>query len=216
MISLIPEDSQQRLNEFFGDEFQNFNKIEVQALVTADLENSIDNTRMRQLSGNHATDVTRILQGLVAKGALMQEGKTRGARYKLPELIDSVYKSSDSLYKDADSLHKGINSPSDSLYKDADSLHKPNSTEHDALRKIASPAQTNKRLPPKEMEQLIKRLCDGRWLSRRQISELVDRNMEGLRTRFLAPMVDHGILQLRYPDKPNRVDQAYTLAKNDT
>jgi ATP-dependent DNA helicase RecG len=53
------------------------------------------------------------------------------------------------------------------------------------------------------------RLCEERWITRRQLAELLNRNEEGLRSRFLAPMVEHGRLRLRYPDKPNRVDQAY-------
>ena len=60
------------------------------------------------------------------------------------------------------------------------------------------------------MEQTILELCRDRWLSRRQLSSLLQRNAEGLRPRFLVPMVEHGLLRLRYPDKPNRVDQAYT------
>ena len=39
------------------------------------------------------------------------------------------------------------------------------------------------------------------------------RNPDGLRSRFLSQMVRHDILRLRYPDKPNRTDQAYTAAK---
>ncbi len=53
-------------------------------------------------------------------------------------------------------------------------------------------------------------LCNNQWLSRKQLAELLSRDSEGLRSRFLGPMVEHGLLRLRYPDKPNRVDQAYT------
>lgn len=28
---------------------------------------------------------------------------------------------------------------------------------------------------------------------------------------FLSPMVTHGLLRLRHPDKPNLADQAYTV-----
>ena len=117
MMSLIPEESEARLQALFGDEFRRLSKIEVQALVTADVENFVDNMRLRQVTGNHATDITRILQGLVSKGALVQEGRTRGTRYRLPKekltltpyireltpyirIIDSVYKGADSVHKD--------------------------------------------------------------------------------------------------------------------
>jgi ATP-dependent DNA helicase RecG len=60
------------------------------------------------------------------------------------------------------------------------------------------------------MEGIILRLCRDRWLTRNDLAELLTRNPDGLRSRFLTPMVAHGRLRLRYPDKPNRVDQAYT------
>lgn len=56
---------------------------------------------------------------------------------------------------------------------------------------------------------IILNICKDHWLTRRQIAELINRNHEGILTRFLTPMVEHGRLELRYPDKPNRVDQAY-------
>jgi ATP-dependent DNA helicase RecG len=74
---------------------------------------------------------------------------------------------------------------------------------------IAQPARQKKRLPPKELEAVILKLCTTQWLTRRQISELVQRNPESLLSRFLTPMVGHGLLQLRYPETPNRTDQAY-------
>jgi hypothetical protein len=39
-----------------------------------------------------------------------------------------------------------------------------------------------------------------------------------LRPPSLVSLVEHGLLQLRYPDKPNRTDQAYkaTCASSDS
>ncbi len=194
MISLIPQESLTRLEELFGNNFNQFNKNEVQALVTADIEGAVDNTRMRQICAIHAADVTRLLQGLVAKRALVQEGQGRWSRYRLPEVDDSEHRAGDSVHKDGDSVHK-----------DGDSVHKD-----DTLSIIAAPARSQKRLRPNEMEKIILRLCQDRWLARNQLADLLNRHPDGLRSRFLTPMVSHGRLRLRYPDKPNRVDQAYT------
>lgn len=60
------------------------------------------------------------------------------------------------------------------------------------------------------MERIILELCQGCWLTRNQLAELLDRHPDGLRSRFLTPLVAHDRLQLRYPDKPNRADRAYT------
>lgn len=87
--------------------------------------------------------------------------------------------------------------------------------ERGILEAIARPARENRRLSPKNTEQIIQELCQGRWLSRREIADLLQRNLDGLRTRFLTSMVEHGRLRLRYPDKPNRVDQAYTSTQTE-
>lgn len=199
MVSLIPGESLARLEHLFGKKFNQFSQNEVQALVTADIEKVVDNSRMRQICTVHAADVTRLLQGLVAKGALVQEGQGRWSRYRLPDAGNSLHKGEDSLHKDGSSLHNDTSS----LYKAGDSIHNPE------LLAIAAPARRQKRLSPREMEQILQKLCQDRWLTRHELSVIVDRNSEGLRQRFLNPMVEHGLLRLRYPDKPNRADQAY-------
>lgn len=206
MMSLIPEESIERLQRRFGEKFNLFNKVEVQALVTADVEGIVDNARLRQISGEHTSEITRILQSLVARGALSQEGQGRWSRYRLTGIIDSVHKAVDSVHKTIDSVHKL-----------AESAHSTKHSEHEQtlmadLECLASLARNNQRLEPKQMELLILKLCQDRWLSRNQLAELLQRNADGLRARFLTPMVEHGLLRLRHPDKPNRADQAYTAA----
>ena len=202
MISLIPDESLARLEVIFGRKFHKFSKYEVQALVTADVEGSVDNARMRQICDLHAVDVTRLLQGLVSKEALVQEGQGRWSRYRLPDNSRSEHKAGHSEHKAWGSEHKAWGSE-----------HKAEDFEHgDELLAIATLARNQQRLPPDEMERIILELCQGHWLTRNQLAELLDRHPDGLRQRFLNPMVGHGILRLRYPDKPNRADQAYTTS----
>lgn len=220
MISLIPEESQARLKALFGAKISKFTELEIQALVTADLEGAVDNARMRQITGGHAADMTQILQGLVSKRALSQEGQGRWTRYRLPVDLDSPHKEIGSIHKPMDSLHKdnsSVHKPVGSLHKDDSSPHSSDSTldDRDHLIGIAAPARLNRRLPPQEMEQLILKLCRGRWLSRSHLADLLQRNAEGLRSRFITPMVEHGLLRLRHPDKPNRADQAYTAGGDE-
>lgn len=159
-----------KLKKAFWDTVNNRGKVSANLLMDTDV-----------------ADITRILQGLVAKGVLMQEGQARGSRYRLPFVeFDTACVS--------DSLHNV-----DFLFNDLSSL----------LNRIAEPAKKKRRLAPKEMECLILELCTDQWLSRKQLSELLNRNPESLLSRFLTPMVDHGLLVMKFPDKPNRIDQAY-------
>ena len=146
---------------------------------------------MRQITSEHTADITRLLQKLVGQGALMQDGQGRWTRYRLP--------------REPDSLHRDLHS-----------LHKTEQTnnELDKLSSISESARQNKRLSTKQMESILLQLCEKHWLTRRNLAELLQRNEESLRSRFLAPMVEHGLLLLRYPEKPNRADQAYTKASH--
>jgi ATP-dependent DNA helicase RecG len=209
MISLIPEESLQRLQTMFGKQFARFSKQEIQALVTADLEEYVDNARMRQITRLHTSDVTRLLQKLAGSGFLSQEGKGRWTRYRFTSGQDSVHKAGDSVHKAGDSVHKA----GDSVHSGTKAFPGFSDAEIETLNRLAEPAQSHGRLAPKEMERLIREICRDRWLTRRQIGELLHRNPDGLRSRFLTAMVEHGLLSLKHPDTPNRADQAYTTAE---
>lgn len=65
------------------------------------------------------------------------------------------------------------------------------------------------------MEKILLKLCRERWLTRNEIAAFVKRNPESLRQSYINPMLEHGLLRLRYPEKPNRTDQAYTTVLDD-
>ena len=84
MVSLLPDASIAWLRHHFGPRLDRFDKLEIQALVTADLEGQVTNTRLRQMSAHHPSDVTKVLQGLVAGGFLEKSGQARATLYYLP------------------------------------------------------------------------------------------------------------------------------------
>jgi len=71
------------------------------------------------INGGHAADMTNLLQTLVARGAISQEGQGRWTRYRLPALSDSLPSKTDSLHKSVHSLRKADHS----LHKVDHSLH---------------------------------------------------------------------------------------------
>jgi ATP-dependent DNA helicase RecG len=189
MISLIPEESYSRLSKLFGFDFQQLSQPEVNALVIADTEGFVDNARMQQITNDHMADVSKMLRSLVERGFLLQEGKTRWARYRLNSL---------------DNEGNSLDNESNSIDNESNSLD--NDSELTLLL-----TKMKGRIKPELMEEIIKKLCSNRWLTRREIAISLKRNPEDLRNRFLNPMAAHGILELRYPETPNRPDQAYSL-----
>ena len=66
------------------------------------------------------------------------------------------------------------------------------------------------RLPVEETRRVILQLCRDRYFTVADLAELMNRNANGLRNRFLTPLVEEGLLIRKYAAEPNRPDQAYT------
>jgi ATP-dependent DNA helicase RecG len=179
MVSLIPDEVDQALRVRFGDRFAKLDKTAVQAVVTAQVEGSVTNSRMQEITGEHSKDITSVLQSLVRDGLLTQQNQRRWASYRVAE--------------DSPQLDRlaGL------------------SADIQGLLPLAEPARKNKKLPVDQLKGIIQRLCEGRWLATSELAALVDRDADKLQSRFLTAMVREGVLALRYPDVRNRPDQAY-------
>ena len=188
-----------------GDGLGDLNHREVQALVTADVEGSVTNQRLQQFSSDHTADITKMLQDIVVKGLLVKDGYGRWASYRLPERlrrVSDVEGTPDTTA--ATSEHKEENSQ----HNDASSQHNDPVLEDAGLLAIAAPARDKGRLVPKIMVELIRKLCESRYLTASQIGGLLNRHPEGIRNRFLTPMLREKQLVPLHSD-PTHPDQAY-------
>ena len=202
MVSLIPDEVDRALRQRFGDRFAQLDKTAVQAVVTAQVEGSVTNGRMQEITGEHSKDITVVLQTLVRDGLLTQQNQRRWASYRVAG--DSPHNGVDSPHKNGDSPHNGV----DSLHKDGDS---PRSDP--LLWSIGEPARAKERLAPETMKALILEMCTERWLSAKEIAEVLNRDPQKIQARFLTMMVRESLLELRHPGVPNRPDQAYRTLK---
>jgi len=60
------------------------------------------------------------------------------------------------------------------------------------------------------MTRTFIQLCAKGFLTIPDLAKLPDRSADGLRKRFIKPMVDAGTLKRRFPNSPNHESQAYT------
>lgn len=70
----------------FAERFNQLTPLEVQTLVTADVEGVVSNPRMRMVCDEHPADLTKMLQGLVARGFLVRDGQGRWTTYRLASI----------------------------------------------------------------------------------------------------------------------------------
>ena len=190
MVSMIPPETAARLRQLFGNDFASLTPIEVQTLVTADLEGEVSNGRLQLVRSEHPVELTKMLQGLAAKGFLEQVGQKRGCTYQLPSWVRSAATAAG-----ASPLAAGAS---------------PLAVERVArLQEIAKPAREKKKLISFLTRTIIRQLCREQSLSSDQLGSLMERAKDKLQEKFLAPMVADGELQLRFPEQPTHPEQAY-------
>jgi ATP-dependent DNA helicase RecG len=201
-VSLIPDEAIVALKQLFGTNFNTFKQNIVTTLVTAYLEGSVTNRRLQQISGEHSSDITKLLQSLVEKGYLITNNKAgRGTVYHL----NKDYKES-SIDKEINSVDKKVNSVDNGI----NSVDKEQMVDDDKkISLITEEARAKKRLKPEAMRKIILLACTVKPLSLKNLAELLDRNADNLRVTYISKMVKEGALQLLFPDEPNHPNQAY-------
>jgi ATP-dependent DNA helicase RecG len=186
----------------FGDDYATLTPIEVQTLVTAALEGEVSNGRLQLFRSEHPVELTRMLQNLTSRGFLDQLGQKRGSCYRLPNWASPVKSEATALAPGATALAPGASA----LAPGASAL----APEQDRrLLAIAKPARDKKKLIPSLTRTIIRNLCQGHFPTADQVGALMDRGKDKLQKNFLADMVQHQELELRYPEQPTHPDQAY-------
>ena len=220
MVSLIPPESEARLRKLFGADFETLTPNEIQALVTADLEGEVSNSRLQLIRMDHPAELTKMLQGLAARGFLDQIGQKRGTSYWLPAWATALASVASPLTSEASPRASEASplaseaSPRASEASPRASGNSPSteeiSPENDPiLLEIAKPAREKPRLIPELTKKIIRDLCVARYLTAEQIGTLMKRGKDKLQENFLASMVAAGDLILRFPDQPTHPEQAY-------
>lgn len=155
------------------------------------------------------------LEGTTVAGLLMF-GRFQALRDALPGFHVDYRVAEDSPQSGDDFSHLVANSPKSSPQLPPDSPHLAVSSPHlpPELLSLAEPARIKGKLPAAEMQALVLRLCDGRWLTSKELAILLSRDAENLQGRILTGLVKKGLLELRFPDVPNRPDQAYRAVAN--
>jgi ATP-dependent DNA helicase RecG len=209
MVSLIPDEVDQALRQRFGERFAKLDTTAVQAVVTAQVEGSVTNARMQEITGEHSKDITGVLQILVRDGLLTQQNQRRWASYRVAG--DSPQLGEDSRHLEEGSPQSAPQLPGDSPHLDGNFPHLTGDSPHlsPELLLLAEPARRRAKLPTAEMHTLVLNLCENRWLTARELADLLSRDADNLQSRILTGLVKQGLLELRHPSVPNRPDQAY-------
>jgi len=211
MTNLIAPEIFEELQTLFGKELENCNKTEIQILAIAASEGMVKNSRIQEITNLHHSDISKVLQKLSAKGILLMKSDKRWAKYSLPreygvekDLLDYANNASD--LDNSDKPYKsrvGKSNFDHNLGNNDSNLYNKNSSLDNNLKA---------RLSSQELEDVIQKICFGRWLTKKEIAEKIKKSVP-LLSKNLPRMIRKNLIELKYPDKPNSSKQAYTAVK---
>ncbi len=218
MNSLLPEQAVTELERHLGQKFSALPPLERLALVTAATEGMLRHARLREISTEHPADISKMLAKLVKENLLVSEGVGRGMVYFLPwqdrrfmTLFEGRGASSLSPELGVISPELGAISPElGPLYLEWPQL---SNVLQQYLEEIAQPVSTRKRVAPELLRTTILALCNGQYLGRRVLAQLLNRHPDDLLKRFLNPLVDQQLLKSAFPSSSDP-RQAYTTQVN--
>ncbi len=237
MIDLLPADLIARLRKVFGARFDGLEQNQRLTLAAAVSEKVVTHARVREMTGLHPFDVTRMLQDLVHQGLLEAHNPGRGAVYCLPGAAlptpDEVFGASSaqsgvsSAHLTESSAHLASAPVPASEERDAngcllsdqldapviDFLERLKPEFRAGLEKIAAEPRTKAKISPDAMRQTILTVCKGHYVSLSSLAELVDRDTDALRQQHLKPLTKEGKLRLAFPTAPTHAKQAYRAAE---
>jgi len=206
---------------------EHWTEAEQLALVIARHEDYVDNRRLRNLTDQHAADVTKVLVGLRDAGFLEMIGGKRGARYQLrpaalagaagrggvAHALPAGPTSAVSPVGIADDgeLDSGdVVADSEGVQPNSEGLTADSERSWTELLAIAAPARGTRKLAPAVLEELVISLCAHGPLALTDLANLLERSDDYLRTTLRRLVNSRRIVYL-YPDQPKHPRQKYKL-----
>ncbi len=225
MLDLYPIEVIEGLRNELGSSFDGLSELERLILVSAAVERVINHTRIMELTDVHSHDLTQSLARLVKEKLLKSDGSGRGTVYYLPGADLPVpedafsfqpYDNNDNIGKPPE-LEQGseVSSKAPEVSRPAPEVGELSPEDLERLRQISKAVAVKGKAPRGEMEATILMLCDNRYLSLQQMSQLLGRSAEFLRKEYLNPMVRQQRLEFAYPTKPNHPEQRYRALKQN-
>lgn len=169
-----------------------------------------------------ANDITLMLRGLVKGGFLVTDGQGRATTHRVSgsEAVDlalaTSLESPSVVRSDGTSDGSGARSKgtsegtSEGLPVKMPFIRTAAGQKFPAeLWELAGIVRSRKKTASETVRSVILSLCNDRFLNLQELAQLLSRSPVDLRERYIRPMIDDGLLERRYPNKPNHEHQAY-------
>ncbi len=190
------------------------------ALVLARHHGFVDNASLRQVTGRHFVDVTRVLGHLRDRELLVMIGAKRGARYELTDRLIECIDTADTAdlpshtedlgtdTADLPSHTEDLGTDTADLPSDLASERQEDGSRLEALSAVV--ARTGK-IDATKRDEIIVDMCAIRPLSIEELATMLDRSVPHMRA-ILRPLIKQGRIRYLYPAQPRSRQQRYTVS----
>lgn len=215
-VSLLPESALAELDRRFGAQWRTLSEIQRLALSTVCVEGVVDHSRLKSITAEHSSDITKALSGLVRDGFLESSGVTRSTSYCF---IGNTNKME--LLDDFDIL-KSFFANSEQIAANSEQMA-PNSEQMAASSEqiqlapeavlladnLAEQVKNRSKVSQQTMKSAILEICKVDYVTLKELAEKLGRSPDTLRVHYLNEMVKTGELNYKYSESPNHPGQAY-------
>jgi len=201
VVSLIPEAVERELRALVGDAYAGLTELDRIILMLAHRFGEVRNSDVQLYRREHPREIGDRLKYLVDHHWIYPTGRGRGTRYTL------------SSGQPAD-LFAGQMTGSSQHYAADSQQYAADSQQYEELLLVAAPVRSKGRVNKELVRRTILQLCAGRYLTLRELAELLAREPTSIQNHYLTPMVKEGALVQRYPESPNHPQQGYQSANS--
>ncbi len=204
MLSLIPQDTLDELEQRLGARFESLSDVQRLALATVCIEGLVNHARLKEMCTHHSRDLTIALSGLVREGILETDGLAKGTVYyfagESPNLVEMA--SDLDLEASVPLLTSSVPFGQGSVPLEVASVPLP-------LPQSVLLVRQKKKATKDEIRDAIHELCTSDFMTLRALAKALSRQPEYLRIKHLNEMLSNGELTVRFPGALRHPQQAY-------
>lgn len=229
MASLLPMEVVTQLESTHGAKFTQLNAFEKLIIVTAAVEGYVDHKRIREITDEHPADITKTLSKLSREGLLNPSGHGRGTIYFDLRQLEAMFEgldavsaeethetgdSSSARFLSSEPTHpnsEGLGTNSEGLTQSSEGLPKSIGALDQATKLVTSrfPTGLPRKMKQETLRDLILEICAIDALSLKELGVLLDRAPDFIRTQYVRPLIELGMLIPEFSDRPNHPHQRY-------
>ena len=236
MLSLFPEEAVKYFKQSLPNIWEGLSENQKVALVVAYTEGAVTHNRLSQLCDAHPRDISDVLLSLEKSEhkLLASTGSYRSKTYHLPELpspspedvfgaVEHYHSSPSNAIsspnKEVSSPNSETSSPnsdefgrilhSEFSYPFVENVHALQDTFLESLKSMAELPRTKQRIKPDDMQKIILELCTEQYVTLEALGQILNREMETLRSQYITQLKNENKLRMAFPRTPNDPRQAY-------